>query len=292
MRSKEQYEELIKRSILFELSSDDINYNKERLKLCHYLIDYFEIYIYKDLFNNMIDVFMETFDSCISSFTRESGEFLHYMNSSLKNNYKRARIKEEINNRRMGISVPQKKERLSINIIKYARSNGLDINDEECKHKLAGIFNIDINTLNECIEISNICVVGNIQYNASGEEFDLYDTVVMDEEQEDDSAEILEALLKVAAQVFNNLQDRQKQLISLFFTKKCFDIFEKDYGVQKAHMLLKNYSFYNIVIYKFCVIKKRTPTQRELANYLGVSEQSASRSYSVFEQKIRENVKF
>ena len=288
MRSKEKYEELIRNSILFELNEDDVNYNSERYKLCNNIAEYYNIYIYKERFCDMGEVFMDTFNTCVVKYNKESGEFLNYFSSAFKQNYQKSKIKEEIANYRMGISVPEKKERLANHIIKYAQSKDLDINDLACREQLAEVFKIDIGTINACLSIRNINVVNNVQYNSGGEEYDLFDTIV--EETRDDTEELSEVLLKAADKCFNNLQDRQKKLISLFFTRECFIALSGYYDAKEAHYKLNKYSFYNVEIVKVLINIQRVPTQKELAKYCGVSEQSASRSYASFKQKIKDFV--
>lgn len=289
MRSKEKYEELIRNSILFELNEDDVNYNSERYKLCNNIAEYYNIYIYKERFCDMGEVFMDTFNTCVIKYNKESGEFLNYFSSAFKQNYQRAKWKEEIDNYRMGISVPEKKERLANHIIKYAQSKDLDVNDLTCREQLAEVFKIDIETLNACLSIRNINVVNNIQYNGGGEEYDLFDTIV-GEEKTDDTEDKTEILLKAADECFNHLQDRQKKLISLFFTRECFIAHKDDYDAKEIHYKLNKYSFYNVEIVKVLIKIQRLPTQKELAKYCGVSEQSASRSYNNFKQKIKEEL--
>ena len=234
---------------------------------------------------------METFCACIKDYNKELGPFINYFSRALKKNYSKAKAKEEIENARCGISIPEKKQRLAFKIIKYVKSSGLNLKDIKNKEILAKQLNVDINDIEDGMLILGISSTSNNQYNENGDEFDLFDTIVDKNEYNSDDNDMLDTYFNVATKVFDLLQERQKKLIALFFSRECFMEYESEYGPVIANGKLKDYNFYSGVIYKFFIVKKRVPTQRELAEYCGVSEQSASRSYSNFKQKISENVK-
>ena len=128
MLTKEKYEEIINNTILFDLDRNDSKYNTEKNRLCNFIAEYYQFYIYKKEFQSIGYEYMLTFNNCVDKYNKEEGDFLNYIGRALKNNVERSRAKEEIANSRGGISIPDNKQRLAHKILKFAQSHNMDIN--------------------------------------------------------------------------------------------------------------------------------------------------------------------
>ena len=305
MKSKEQFEELINNSPFFELSEGDFYYNSELSKLRNDVFEYCINYTWKEAweidfkFNGaMSDVLWDTICNCISTYKKSYGEFIHYFNSALKQNYNRKKAEEKFVVSKGGICISKKAYIAVKNTIEYAKCHELDINNDSDKEQLAILLNMSIDSLNKQIDIYNLNHISFNQTNSEGNEYlsEMIPDLNVSRDEEEMIAENVARFMKAAEQVFNILQDRQKPIISFLFTMEVFlKLLDVDKGEDKNHLKdrareinenLMKYSFYNSNVFKCYNSYDRLPKQREFANVVGRDEASISRAYKVFKGKV------
>ena len=121
------------------------------------------------------------------------------------------------------------------------------------------------------------------------DEIDLFDTVadrdISAEEKLIDRSEAIE-LLKIADAVFSGCQARQKRMISLALTSEVVKAFDED--VEMAEKIMEGFSFRSEEWFVYYRENRAILTARQIAQICGTSEQSLSRAYKIFKEKIRE----
>ena len=97
----------------------------------------------------------------------------------------------------------------------------------------------------------------------------------------------LKELIAQIDKVFQTVQERQKKLLSLLLTAEIVKALE--YDVKEAERVLDGYSFCNMEIIDWHNKYGDIPTAKQIGELCGVSEQSASRTYKNFKEKLKQN---
>lgn len=292
MFTREEYENLINNSPLFAIDkeSSPALYKSERYNFLTLLTDYCRFYIYP---NKSLDSYsmtlMETAMECIKYYDKEKGEFLHLFNSSMKRDLHIAKAKEIIEEKRKGIRVSNEDDKLIRKIIALANSKGLDIYDLTVQQKISKALNLELSRLQELLRINDDAVaVSSTVTNEDGDEVELFDLQSSheknaDDRLADDSAFVL--LVEKINGVFNTVQDRQKKLLSMLLTveiiKAC------DENLDKARQVLECKELFNEEVFDYYEQHGELPTAKQIGEILGVSEQSLSRTYKNFKEKLK-----
>lgn len=292
MFTREEYENLINNSPLFEIDkeSSPALYKSERYNFLTLLTDYYRFYIYP---NKSLDSYsmtlMETAMECIKYYDKEKGEFLHLFNSSMKRDLHIAKAKEIIEEKRQGIRVSKEDDKLIRKIIALANSKGLDIYDLTVQQKISKALNLELSRLQELLRINDDAVaVSSTVTNEDGDEVELFDLQSSHEKNAedrlaDDSAFVL--LVEKINGVFNTVQDRQKKLLSMLLTveiiKAC------DENLDKARQVLECKELFNEEVFDYYEQHGELPTAKQIGEIVGVSEQSLSRTYKNFKEKLK-----
>lgn len=297
MRSKAELEKLIRETTLFTFTKGDENYNAEKYKLSVYLCEYYANYVYRGQFYDknpknydLTTIFMDTFNSCTSSYRVENGDFLNYFNSAFSNNKQIARARDMMDEKRRGLSVPQAQSLLATKIYNYAKSNNINLNDEFKKKELAKFFGISLRELDECIRISSIGLESSVIVNDDNDEVDLVETL-SDGVDRDASTEMVEAMLDVADSLISKMSSADRTVVSALFTNHIYQIMLKDCDVEYIHNMITHYKFHKDAIYKFCLQTERALTHKELAPYLKISANSANKILEQFINAISKEMK-
>ena len=292
MFTREEYENLINNSPLFEIDkeSSPALYKSERYNFLTLLTDYYRLYIYP---NKPLDSYsmtlMETAMECIKYYDKNKGEFLHLFNSSMKRDLHIAKAKEIIEEKRQGIRVSNEDDKLIRKIIALANSKGLDIYDMTVQQKISKILNMELSRLQELLRINDDAVaVSSTVTNDDGDEVELFDLQSSHEKTAeaklaDESAFI--TLVERIDDVFTTVQDRQKKFLSMLLTVKIIKACDED--LDKAKNVLTGKELFNKEVFDYYKKHGELPTAKQIGKILGVSEQSLSRTYKNFKEKLK-----
>ena len=292
MFTREEFENLINNSPLFAIDkeSSPALYRTERYNFLTILTEYYKTYIYpKKPLEDYSLTLMETAVECIKYYDKGKGEFLHLFNSALKRDLHIAKAKEIVEEKRQGIRVASEDDKLIRRIMALANSKGLDIYNSIVQEKLAKVLNIDIDKLRELIRINDDSIaVSSTVTNEDGDEIELFDLQASkektaEENMIEESAVI--SLLEKIEDVFSEVQDRQKRLLSMLLTAEVIKAFNED--MDKVKELLCDKEFYNEKVIEHYEQKGELPTAKQIGVICGVSEQSANRTYKNFKEKLK-----
>ena len=289
MFTREEYENLINNSPLFEIDkeSSPALYNTEERKFIDNLYLYYSYYVYRKDLDGL--VFMQTVKECIKYYDKEKGEFLHLFNSSLKRDLHIAKAKEIIEEKRQGIRVSNEDDKLVRRIIALANSKGLDVYDLTVQQKISKALNLELSRLQELLRINDDAVaVSSTVTNDDGEEIELFDLQASHEKNVEDKLadeSSFIALVERIDGVFTTVQDRQKKLLSMLLTAEIIKACDED--LDKAKNVLTGKELFNEEVLDYYKKHGELPTAKQIGKILGVSEQSLSRTYKNFKEKLK-----
>lgn len=294
MYTREEFENLINNSPLFDV--DKINnselYKSEKYKFTELLTQYYQVYIYPHkLLEDYSYTLIETATECIKYYDRAKGEFLHLFNKALKRDLGIAKAKEMMEARRQGIRLSTYDEQMISKVLAFAKSKNLDIYDSAIQAKIGLALGIRAEELENLIQINdNAIAVASTVTNDDGDEVELFD-LRADKVDMPDKAIIskdgLQELVKLIDAVFQTVQERQKKLLSLLLTIELVKAL--DYDFKAIVNLLQIYTFFNKEILDWYDKNGDVPTAKQIGVICGVSEQSLSRTYKNFKEKLKKN---
>lgn len=292
MFTREEYENLINNSPLFEIDkeSSPALYKSERYNFLTLLTDYYRLYIYP---NKTLDSYsmtlMETAMECIKYYDKNKGEFLHLFNSSMKRDLHIAKAKEIIEEKRQGIRVSNEDDKLIRKIIALANSKGLDIYDMTVQQKISKVLNMELSRLQELLRINDDAVaVSSTVTNDDGDEVELFDLQSSHEKNAEDKMADESAFITLVERiddVFTTVQDRQKKFLSMLLTAEIIKACDED--LDKAKNVLTGKELFNKEVFDYYKKHGELPTAKQIGKILGVSEQSLSRTYKNFKEKLK-----
>lgn len=292
MFTREEFENIINNSPLFAIDKEGSPalYKTERYNFLTLLTEYYQTYIYpKKPLEDYSLTLMETATECIKYYDKDKGEFLHLFNSALKRDLHIAKAKEIVEEKRQGIRVASEDDKLIRKIMALANSKGLDIYNSIVQEKLAKVVNIDLDKLKELIRINDDAVaVASTVTNDDGDEIELFDLQASkektaEENMIEESAVI--SLIEEIEYVFSEVQERQKRLLSMLLTVEIIKAFNED--VDKAKELLCDKKIFNQEVFDYYEKNGELPTAKQIGVICGVSEQSLSRTYKNFKEKLK-----
>ena len=292
MFTREEYENLINNSPLFEIDkeSSPALYKSERYNFLTLLTDYYRLYIYP---NKPLDSYsmtlMETAMECIKYYDKNKGEFLHLFNSSMKRDLHIAKAKEIIEEKRQGIRVSNEDDKLIRKIIALANSKGLDIYDLTVQQKISKALNLEPSRLQELLRINDDAVaVSSTVPNEDGDEVELFDLQSSHEKNAEDKLADESAFITLVEKIndlFKTVQDRQKKLLSMLLTVEIIKACDED--LEKARQVLEDKELFNEEVLDYYKKHGELPTAKQIGLRCGVSEQSLSRTYKNFKEKLK-----
>lgn len=294
MNTREEFENLINNSPLFgvDKSSNSELYKAEKYALFTLLSDYYRLYIYpnKPLEDYSLTL-IETATECLKYYDKSKGEFLHLFNKVMKRDLGIAKAKEFIDTQRKGIKLSTQAEQMIRKITSLANSKNLEIHDSAVQQKIAIAMGISASRVAELIRINdNAVAVSSTVTNDDVDEVELFD---LQADKADTSEETVIAndevkeLIEQIDNVFQTVQERQKVLLSLLLTAEIAKALE--YDINATIDLLQGYAFFNKEIIDWYDKNGDIPTAKQIGNVCGISEQSLSRTYKNFKEKLRKN---
>ena len=293
MLTREEYENLINNSPLFEIDkeSSPALYKTERYNLLTLIADYYRHYVYpnKPLEKYSLTL-METAVECIKYYKSEKGVFLHLLNNSLKRELRIAYAKEEIEKVRRGIQVSKENDKLIRKIIAYANSKGLDVGELAVQKKIADALGLPLQSVQEMLLInSNAVAVSNTVTNEEGDEVELVNLQASHEKNAEDKVVGESAFISLVEKinnVFATIQDRQKRLLSMLLTAEIIKACDED--VDKACKVLAGKEMFNKEVLDYYNKHGKLPTAKHIGSVCKVSEQSLSRTFKNFKEKLKD----
>lgn len=294
MYTREEFENLINNSPLFDV--DKINnselYKSEKYKFTELLTQYYQVYIYPHkLLEDYSYTLIETATECIKYYDRAKGEFLHLFNKALKRDLGIAKAKEMMETRRQGIRLSTYDEQIISKVLAFAKSKNLDIYDSAIQAKIGLALGIRAEELENLIQINdNAIAVASTVTNDDGDEIELFD-LQADKDYTPEEAIVsrdgLQELVLQIDNVFQTVQERQKKLLSLLLTAEIVKALACD--IKETERVLDGCSFFNAEIIDWYKKHGGIPTAKQIGEMCGVSEQSLSRAYKNFKEKLRKN---
>lgn len=291
MYKREELENLINNSPVFGIDKEgnDRLYKAERTKLFELLTKYYQAYIYPNRYlEDYGYTLIETAAECLKYYDKTKGEFLHLFNNAMKRELMKAKAKEASDKYRQGIRIPTEDEQRIRKIVALAKHKNLDIYDSTVQAKIGIALGISPDEVANLIKINdNAVAVTSTVTNDDGDEVELFDLQVDKSSSPEEKVVAKERLEERIAQidtVFQTVQDRQKRVLSMVLTAKILEEFADD--VKDTSKLLAYYSFFNAEIFAWYEKHGDIPTQRQIAQTCGISEQSLSRTYKNFVEKL------
>ena len=282
-KSRIEYENLIRNSILFSLNRETqaIAYKREALKMVEYLYLYLTS-INEDKYSEYGLEITQTAHRCIKNYTSESGDFLNYFNAAMAKEYRKAYAIKHQAEQHGGVHIPEQDQRIIRKILKMAEAQGTYDFDDNFICKISEVTGINEKQVKEYIvSYQNSFVVNDTYTNDDGEEGSLFDYIPATDGADNELLEIESAteLLEKIDIIFSKRQERQKPLLSKLLTAK---IVKQLIDYPELFVVAKKTAFFNNEIYEQTLKHGNPPTAKEIGKSLGLSEQSVSRSYKVF----------
>lgn len=202
-----------------------------------------------------------------------------------------AKAKEFIDTQRKGIKLSTYDEQIIRKIISLANSKNLDVHDKAVQQKIAIALNISASRVAELICINdNAVAVSSTVTNDEGDEVELFDLQADMTGTPENTIIAKDGLKELIGQIdtaFKTVQERQKRLLSLLLTAEIIKAL--DYDIMGAANLLQGYAFFNKEIIAWHDKNGDIPTAKQIGDICGVSEQSLSRTYKNFKEKLKKN---
>lgn len=294
MHTREEFENLINNSPLFNVDKESTPelYKTEKYALFTLLTDYYRSYVFphKPL-EEFSFTLIETAAECLKYFDKSKGEFLHLFNKAMKRDLGIAKAKELIETHRQGIKLSTYDEQMVRKVISLANSKNLDIHDSSVQAKIAIALGISADRIAELIRINDNAVAVSATVTNDDGEVELFD---LQADKTDTPEEViitkdgLKELVVQIDKVFQTVQERQKHLLSLLLTAEIVKALE--YDIKATVNLLQGYTFFNTEIIGWYEKHGEIPTAKQIGGICGVSEQSLSRTYKNFKEKLKQKV--
>lgn len=282
----EYYEKLISSSRLFSLDQNaeryayDTEANKLITNLYYYLLASKENK-YKDYSYEIFEVATR----CIKNYTPEKGAFLHYFNHSLKEEYSHICGREIIDNKMRGIKISSEEKRAIVNYIRYkekiCKIND-SLSDEDMYVSIAEAMGKPVEEIRYIAEMEKVSFVGSDKSeNGEDEKTIIFDEIADNKNVETEllSSENVKEIMRAIDEAYDELQERQKPIISDLLTiRLCVEIENID--------MVTSFRFINMEIYSLFINSGDLPTQKSVAEKYSRNEASVSRSLKIFFQRV------
>ena len=287
--SKEQYEEQINSAVVFSIdrSNNSVLWETEARKLLVLTIEYYkDCVMRKETFENYAVELFESVQQSIRSFSPEKGTFLHYVNVAVKHRINQKKLADTLDQQRQGMSVSAKDNQLIRKMLSFVRSKGYDINNQETQERIAAQFNVPVLQVRFCVEQSQIKVINETISDEEGEESSIFDKIAAAEPSAEQSMEYKEKQFDLIRRIdvaFRACQDRQKPLLSSLLTARLITAIDLNDDLLTE---LETVSFIDKTLMREYRSGRKMPSAKQIAEQHGTSEQSVSRTYKTFIEKV------
>lgn len=280
---RSKYESLIINSPLFEIdkATEPTAYSRESYKMIEYLYCYllsineheYEPYGYE---------ITEVATRCIRNYDASKGVFLHYFNAAWKQEFSHILGEKISDDKFHGIKIAEEDKRNIIKYLKLSERIEPSVPKNERLQLISDAMGIPIKKIESIIQMNDMFVVNDTIENEDGEAFSIIDQVsdgILIDQHLYISDSVGE-LLQTIEIVYDELQDRQKAMISDLITARIWSIVE-ELTVSKSqyHFISKDIiDEYNLTGFM--------PTQRQIGEKYNRDEASVSRTMKEFMKKI------
>jgi hypothetical protein len=288
MRKREELESVINGSTIFSINRSDseLFIAEER----HFLADLTELMsIVRKDFNKIGYEIICTAKACIKAYNPDNGYFLNYFNAALMKKLSTEKAKEIISEKRGGLTLDQKTNKIIRRIVKYKNVCGTDINDKKFINKAAKALDIPPEKIIEAITVNYDIMVksGNTPViNKDGEANELFDFIASNTVMPDEiviNEETVRMHIQSMDRTFQEQQERTKPLLSKLLTARLLK------ALDDISLIEKVFSGINFIDYELYANFKENgavPAAKEIAESFGIMEASASRTLKTFCDKI------
>jgi DNA-directed RNA polymerase specialized sigma subunit len=232
-----------------------------------------------------------TINNCIASFNAGKGSnFVHYLRASIKNNLARSAARNHDFEKYQGLGVSTKTI-VKIRKVLYQKQlfmeSGKNAGFEEMVRWIAKNLGLTPQGVKKYLDRANLLNTKN-PYNHNQDDFYEYpDLNALKPEEKIFKMEFLGKTIDAFTEVFGKTQNRIKPYLSRLISAKYYAYFEDAAAPQH---LPEKYPFFDYDAIAAWQTKKETPTQKEIAQEWGRTEQDASRTIGRFEKKVQKKL--
>lgn len=265
---------------------------RTRNEFINRLITYYISYTSKETFEDYSTELMETAIYCLGHYDSKKGEYTHLFNSEMKKAVQRAKYRERQNNKRGGLVLSKRVEKQIREMKLVAKQRNMDCREISTQKYLARYFQMSFEEVERLIFLE-FCdpIRSDRQPKDEKGEISLFDLQSSDEKSAEDKmaeeASFIALVEKINA-FFSTVQNRQKRLLSMLLTVEIIEACEED--LDKAKEFLKGKELFNEEVFVYYEKNADLPTNRKIAENCEVSEQSLSRTYKKFKEKLNNYV--
>ena len=279
---RSKYETLIQESVLFSLdrNTEEIAYKREAYKLIENIYCYL-MAINRNDYEQFACEIMDVATRCIKNYDVSTGVFLHYFNAAWKKEYSHITSRQISEDKLRGLKITDSEKRNVIRYMKLLKQKEYS-NKETLYEEISEAMSIPIDQVMEIAALSDLHVEAEMQKDKDGDFFSIFDRLSTESNYIEGARIDIEELLSSIDNVFMELQERQKPIISDVMTAKVIEF------ILEMHNI-KQWSFINIEIME-AYSKGRLLTQRDIAIKHGRNEASISRTTKDFIKKLKERM--
>lgn len=281
---KEKYERLITDSPLFSFDRETeyTAFKRESYRMVEYLYCYL-LSINEKNYEPYGCEITEVATRCISNFSPDKGEFLHYFNVAWRQEYSHILGDKLQDDKYRGIRVTEDDRRAVQKYVRLSKQIGLNTSSQELYERLSEAMDLPLERIVELAKLSEITVSGDTYTSDEGGVLSIWDQIPGDKDIRLglESEEEVEGILSRIEEAFCTLQSRQKSIVSDMITIRiCAFLTER---------MAEKYSFISESVMSKWIENGEVPTQREIAKKYGRNEASISRTIKDFIGKIRKD---
>lgn len=279
-------EKKINQSAVFQLEPGSAGYRREALKLVELLFHYLMV-IGKGKYDDFGVEITETANRCIKNYNVGAGPFLNYFNAAWKLEYGHAVGRGLVGDNYVGIKFTDAIQRKLRGYLKYASSRGMDTESAEFENNVRAALGLSGAEYRELVTIVKNRTISEHAKNAAGEEYSVFDRLETGTHVSDGiiKLETMESVFGAIETNYNRLQDRQKPILRDLITLKISELIAGDEPVIR---LVQAKSFFNKELYIRCV--SEGITARHIAEKYSIKEQSLSRTWKQFKEKLADSI--
>lgn len=291
IKTKEEYESAINYASILSINCEENlkTYAIEERKFIALVVEYLYSINPKYYENYSVEL-IDTIKACLKNYTVEAGLFLHYYHSSLKKTISRSFRKSNIDEKRTGIKIGSKNDKLTRSIFRYAAQNGKDVKDENFIEMVSKALDLPISSIYSALAAANNSItLSAVRKGEDGEAISLFNILPSGYNLESDyeSRENLADLLALMQSLLESLQDRVRNKTRDIITA---DILKSGAVEEFGEDFIRNVSFLNIEhVDNYCTTAMILSC-RQIAEIHGVVEQDISRARKNFYLKIRNHL--
>ncbi len=298
-KTREEYERLINESPLFDMNREDnpSAYDRERNRLLTNLAYFYKYYICVRIPQESYEYsLVVAADDCVKRYDSRKGEFLNFFGVVFKKKYNHDKYHNKMDVKRGGLTFSRKEERQIKEITRYARSKKLELSDATVQEEIAKLIGESRETVAWLIQADRNAVIADNEVYADAEDGDDGEISLLDRIP-DESADIEGYLdqidligvvpddIEYMDELFQDQQERMQPMLSMLLTAAVITYCESD--LIETESLLEEISFRNEEEIEFCRANGRVHTQKEIGECFDVLEQSVSRTYRIFRDKLK-----